>query len=315
MQKYTNDHFTQIHGHFKLTYRQFLAYTGQPSLAEPEFVNAVHTMIPFMGQYITDLCVNYNFRNMPAVAPIVSGVVRTFCRHLVRLHIIDISQHWNTPNVVLVPDTTTVESFVFSDSGIAFNHDKIIELYLSECSERIESISINKSCLDGSCLRNLYNLKYLRLRSNLRLRVLLNDNEQPTWELANLSISDMVDYCRVSPVRHLDLMQHEALVEDARAILSMGQLSHLTMTIEQSTTSECVSEFLKILLGGDKIEHLTLTAYDKGEYEINQEALDVLETVTRLRQVHLKGFLVNAPLLHSLSILHANNVLETFTLK
>lgn len=316
MRKYTTDHFAQNYGRFKVSYRQFLAHTGQQKLTETEFSNAIHTIIPFMGRYITDLCINYNFSSMPTIPGLISRAVRAFCRCLVRLHIIDISQFWDTAvNVILVPDMTTVESFVFSDSGFSFNHDKIIDFFLSRCPLRIESLSINKSCLDGSCLSNLHNLRYLRMRSNLRVRVSMNDNEQPQSEIVSLSISDMMDYCRSSPVRHLDIMQHEALLEDAIAILSMSQLSHLTMTIEHSTTSECVSEFLKELFRGNKIEHLTLTALDKGEYEIKQEALDVLETVTCLRHVHLKGFLVNAPLLHTLSILHANNVLETFTLK
>lgn len=315
MQKHTLDYFSRAHGHFKVSYRQFLLHTGQHQLNEEEFVQAIHVIIPFLGRFITDLCINYNFQGMPAVPPLISQAVRAYCRYLIRFQIIDIAQYWGIPNVLLVPDMTTVESFVFSDSSFSFNHDKIIEQYLAECCGRIESLSINRSCLDGSCLRNLYNLRYLRLRSNLRVRVLLNDNEEPQPEISNLSISDINEYCRISPVRHLDLMQHEALVEDAVAILSMGHLSHLTMTIEHSTTSECVSEFLKELFRGDKIENLNLTAFDKGEYEINQGALDVLETVTRLQQVHLKGFLVNAPLLHTLSQLHANNVLKTFTLK
>lgn len=313
--KYTTEYFADVHGQFKVSQRQFQRHTGQQELTEDEFAQAIQTIIPFMGRYITDLCINYNFPTMPTIPALISRSVRAFCRSLIRLHIIDVAQHWGIPNVLLVPDMTTVESFVFSDSSFSFNHDKIIELYLAECCGRIESISINRSCMDGSCLRNLYNLQYLRLRSNLRLTILLNDNEEPQPEIANQSISDMLEYCRMSPVRHLDLMQHEALVEDANAILAMSQLSHLTMIIEHRTTSECVTEFLKTLLSGDQIENLTLTAFDKGEYEIKQEALDVLETCTRLRQVHLKGFLVNAPLLHSLSILHANRVLETFTLK
>lgn len=291
-------------------------HTGvKQELTEEQMVHAICTIIPFLGHNITSLSINYNYRNMPTVPSLISRMVRAYCRNLIRLHLIDISQFWGAPNVLLVPDMTTVESFVYSDLGTSPHNDKIIELYLAECCGRIESISINRACLNGSCLRNLFNLRYLRLRSNLNFKVLLNDNEEPKPEVSGLAISDLSDYCKTSPVRHLDLSQHEALVEDAITILSIRHLSHLTMTIENSTTSECVSEFFKALMLGNQIENLTLIAFDKGEYQIKQDALDALENVTRLRQIHLKGFLVNAPLLHVLSLLHGKRVLERFTLK
>lgn len=312
--KFIQDYCNENYSKFKVSYPDFLKYTDCNSLDEFEFLAALNLLIPFMGQYITDLTVNYSYTNMDSVPAAISTVVRSYCNNLVRLHIIGISSHQNNPNVLLVPDMKTVESFVFTDSSTDCNQDKIIGLFLADCSSRLESLTINRSCINGECLKNLHNLRYLCLRSNMRLRKVLDDNEKPDekMELTTLFIGDLPEYCKQSPVRHLDLHQPQMLVEDAIAITKMRHLTHLSMVID-NTASDSVNAFLYELLRSDTVQYLTLDGSESADYQIHQATLDVLNNVQNLREIHLKGVVVSDNLVRTLSALRSENVIDQYS--
>lgn len=306
--------YTEKYSRIKLAPLDMLAYCTSNELRDADTVlSTILKILKYLGPHITDLTIEYNvgLRNVKATAELVSATVAHNCKSLIRYHVIDVSVYHAAGINISYPDLSNLEAFVYTDDESTSNKDDVISMYLNRCSNNLESLNIHRTCLIGTCAINFPpKLQYLKLKSNFHLRKVDHGNS----EIIGFYISDISNYCRSSPVQHLELYQENLLINDIKAIISFRNLTYLSVAIDNSTSAN-VNLLFVALAQANTVENLQILGMSRNRFNIQEETINALDIYTKLSELYIKGATRHEVWEERLKLLKSIGLLKRFRLQ